>query len=164
MKKLSPVFFFLFTALSLYADDYRVSRAAYSVYAADLDLDGDVDIVNIQFNDSSGGFSENPVTGVAEESGLPASFSLHNYPNPFNSATVIQFSLRKAAEDLSVLIYNTKGQLVKTLFFGRHVPPGIHEVRWQGTDEHGRSAPSGVYCCVMKAGSRRKVRKMLLVR
>ena len=40
--------------------------------------------------------------------------SLQNYPNPFNPSTTISFNAENA-EDAEIIIYNLKGQKVRTL-------------------------------------------------
>lgn len=66
-----------------------------------------------------------------------------NYPNPFNPITNIQFSL-KDASDVSLMIYNVRGQRVKTLIQDE-MEAGYHSVVWNGRDDSGRSVSSGVY-------------------
>jgi hypothetical protein len=68
---------------------------------------------------------------------------LGNHPNPFNPATTIAFSLaRSGAVDLAVV--DLRGRRVATLVDGA-LGAGRHEVRWNGLDDRGRPAGSGVY-------------------
>jgi len=82
----------------------------------------------------------------------PRSFRLgRNRPNPFNSSTVITFSVpRPSAVDLSV--YNVVGQKVRTLLAGR-VEVGEHYVSWDGTDGSGGGVTSGIYFYRLQCGS-----------
>jgi len=74
----------------------------------------------------------------------PRSFRLgRNYPNPFNSSTVITFSITRPSS-VNLSIYNTAGQKVKTLLDGR-VDPGDHSASWDGTDGFGNEVTSGMY-------------------
>jgi hypothetical protein len=66
-----------------------------------------------------------------------------NYPNPFNPATTIQFSLRQPS-DVELAVYNLHGQLVTTLAAGVW-PAGRHAVTWHGDNAAGRPVASGVY-------------------
>ena len=94
---------------------------------------------------------------------LPAAFSLQlNYPNPFNSSTVIRFSLSKSTE-AEVIVYNLAGQQVATLVNGVR-PAGNHTVRWDGRDDDGRILASGVYLYRLRAGGHAETRKLLLLR
>jgi len=65
------------------------------------------------------------------------------YPNPFNPETNIAFSL---AQDSSVqlVIYNVKGQKIKTLI-NETMESGFHSVVWNGKDDLGKNATSGIY-------------------
>lgn len=81
-------------------------------------------------------------TGVNEN--IPAKTELTgNYPNPFNPITNIQFSL-KAESQVSLMIYNVRGQRVNTLI-QEEMQAGYHSVIWNGTDDAGKSVSSGVY-------------------
>jgi hypothetical protein len=75
---------------------------------------------------------------------LPQAFVLNqNYPNPFNPSTHIRFELPKAAV-VTLSVYNSLGQEVRRLVNGQK-PAGYHTIVWNGKDQNGRPAPSGVY-------------------
>ena len=65
------------------------------------------------------------------------------HPNPFNPRTQLRYEI--AAEgDVGVLIYDTRGRLVRRLFAGRlSAGPGFFT--WDGRDDAGNSMPSGCY-------------------
>jgi len=84
------------------------------------------------------------------------------HPNPFNPQTTIDFSLASSAA-VSIAIYDVKGALVKTLV-DETMPAGEHSARWNGVDEQGRSAASGIYFVRMVAGSYSQVRKILMLK
>jgi hypothetical protein len=50
------------------------------------------------------------------------------------------------------------------IFVLNNLAPGEHQVRWKAQDEMGRNLPSGIYFYVIKAGSKQKVGRMLLMR
>jgi hypothetical protein len=107
------------------------------------------------------------VTGVAEEQRKPEQFELaQNFPNPFNSSTIIRYSL-PAESYVSLKIYDAAGREIRTLV-DETVPRGIHSVTWDGRNEAGAPVPSGMYLyrmTVNKAGvSNQQAKKMLLVR
>ncbi len=71
-------------------------------------------------------------------------FQTSNYPNPFNPSTTIKYSMPSAGH-LKLCVYNVRGQLVKTLIDGVRPAGEDQTVVWDGTDERGSSAASGVY-------------------
>ena len=85
-----------------------------------------------------------------------------NYPNPFNPTTSITYSLKENAR-ASLVVFNTLGQKVRTLLDGP-VSAGKHTVVWDGKDDAGRVASSGVYICRLETGAYRKTIKMLFTR
>jgi hypothetical protein len=85
-----------------------------------------------------------------------------NYPNPFNPETTIRFSVAKA-EPVTIEIYNVKGQLVRTLV-NEVKAAGEHSVVWNGKDNRGSSASSGVYFYKMRAGKFSSSKKMILMK
>jgi Ca-activated chloride channel family protein len=88
-----------------------------------------------------------------------------NYPNPFNPETIIKYVLPsdKASYQVKIVIYDNLGQLVLVLK-DELQSPGIYIVKWNGQNAAGQAMPSGVYLCVLQAGSFKAMQKMLLVR
>ena len=101
---------------------------------------------------------------TAVEEVLPSAvFSLApNYPNPFNPATAIEFSLAQAAS-VRVVVYNSLGQPIRELL-DEALGPGSHRIVWDGRDGRGRDLASGTYFCRLRAGSQELVRAMLLLK
>ncbi len=85
-----------------------------------------------------------------------------NYPNPFNPSTAIPFAVPDHA-DVHLAIYNILGQKIRTLAAGQ-LAPGFHTLVWNGRDELGRQAASGMYLYLLEVGRYQQTRKMLLVR
>jgi FlgD Ig-like domain len=89
---------------------------------------------------------------------------LTNFPNPFNPSTTISFDLTaEITEDTELVIYNLKGQKVKTF----NVPPSQSQtfsVTWNGEDYNRKPVSSGVYFAKLKAGNQTATRKMLLLK
>ena len=91
---------------------------------------------------------------------------LPNYPNPFNPETWIPYQLAEAA-DVTLTIYATDGQLIRTLSFG-HQSAGIYQTKsraayWDGRNELGEPVASGVYFYILKvSGEFTATRKMLI--
>jgi len=98
-----------------------------------------------------------------EETKVPASFSLsQNHPNPFNSETVIEYSLPKESL-VKIAIYNILGQRVKTLLDKRE-SAGYKRVIWDGKNEKGKVVSSGIYFCRMETEEFVQTKKMLLLK
>ena len=74
-----------------------------------------------------------------------------NAPNPFNPSTVIRFGLPKDGYVL-LRIYSTEGQLIRTLL-SDNVTSGSRELVWDGKDDAGESAASGVYIAILSVPS-----------
>ena len=75
---------------------------------------------------------------------LPSQFVLHsNYPNPFNPTTKISYSISSASE-VSLSIYNIRGELVNKLASGLH-QPGTHSINWNGQNSFGEKVSTGIY-------------------
>jgi hypothetical protein len=95
--------------------------------------------------------------------GLPTSAYLsQNFPNPFNSSTTIIYGVPTPSQ-ASLLVYNPLGQLVRTLVDDRR-EQGEYEVFWDGKDQSGSAAASGVYFFVFSTEVFRSTSKVLLVR
>lgn len=85
-----------------------------------------------------------------------------NYPNPFNPSTTLKYTLF-APGVVSLKIYNIIGQEVISLFEG-YQPAGEFTLNWNGTDNNGRSAHSGIYIYRLEYGSSVITRKMTLIK
>ncbi|MCB5247552.1 MAG: M14 family zinc carboxypeptidase [Candidatus Cloacimonetes bacterium] len=99
----------------------------------------------------------------ADEIETPVVFSLQqNYPNPFNPSTSIVFSLPEEGPAW-LGIYNTRGQLVKTLLNGP-AAKGTHQLVWDGRDSQGKPVSSGIYLYKLVSGAQSQTRRMILVK
>ena len=94
----------------------------------------------------------------ANHNGLPGQFVLsQNFPNPFNPVTTIRYSIPKT-QKVELTIYNILGQKVMQV---------VNEIQTQGKHTvkiDARNLASGVYLYRLKAGSRVKVRKMVVLK
>lgn len=94
---------------------------------------------------------------------LPDEPSLaQNFPNPFNPATEIEYSLSEAGR-VRVDVINVLGQVVKTLVDGEQAA-GNHTVTWYGTDAANQQVASGMYFYRMQAKGFVATKRMLLLR
>ena len=132
-------------------DDNNVPQGTYYYRLRQIDFDGT--------NHLSEGI-ETVVSSVAGVSqATPLTFALsQNYPNPFNPSTTIQFSV-EAREYTTLIVYNTLGQLVETLFSGIAVPEQQYNIRFDGTN-----LTNGIYFAKLVSGSKSALRKMILLK
>ncbi len=94
---------------------------------------------------------------------LPKFFQLHqNFPNPFNPSTEIRYEL-PAEFHVRLYVFNILGQKVKTLVDETQTA-GRYSAFWDGTNDRGDAAPSGLYFYKIELGRFSEIKKMLLVR
>lgn len=121
---------------------------------------------NLDFDGSSGYFGPVMVTlqvGDNPTPQLPLITSLDSaFPNPFNPNTTIRFNLATAGHT-GIDIYNARGQKVRTLL-NRQMDAGAHRVTWDGRDDSGSPAASGMYFIIMLNGSQRYTQKAVLAK
>jgi len=85
-----------------------------------------------------------------------------NYPNPFNQTTVISYMLERSAA-IRIELFNAAGKRVAA-FEKDLQTPGEHYFRWDGRDERGTPAASGVYLCRLRAKDDERAIKVVLTR
>jgi M6 family metalloprotease-like protein len=85
-----------------------------------------------------------------------------NYPNPFNPSTVIQFDLGQESP-VNLSVYNTRGQLVKTLLTGSK-QTGSYSLIWDGTNDLNEPQSSGVYFYKLHYSKKQINKKMLMMK
>jgi hypothetical protein len=96
-------------------------------------------------------------------SSRPSAVELYrNYPNPFNMATVISYSL-SAEANVELTIYNVLGEKVRTLVNQRQ-SAGPKSLTWDGKDNTGSVVSSGYYFYRLKADDEAITKKMLLLK
>ena len=75
---------------------------------------------------------------------IPTTIALYpNYPNPFNSSTLISYYLPERAT-VRLTVYDLRGRLVTELGSGTY-EAGLHSLTWHGLDKDGRPVASGIY-------------------
>ncbi|MFC1561174.1 T9SS type A sorting domain-containing protein, partial [Candidatus Latescibacterota bacterium] len=103
------------------------------------------------------------VVAAVDVSTLPIGFTLgQNFPNPFNPVTTISYGL-PVTSHVTITIYSILGQHVKTLV-EEEKSPGNYFINWDGTDEAGKTATSGIYIYQIQAGNFKQSRKLMLVK
>jgi DNA-binding beta-propeller fold protein YncE len=110
---------------------------------------------------SGGSTVHGPVSVVLGD--IPAVFSLaQNFPNPFNPATKIKYSLPRDCH-VELVIYNVLGQRIQVLVDERQ-KAGYKSAVWDGTNSNGVAVSSGMYFYKIKADDFMETKKMLLLR
>jgi FlgD Ig-like domain/HYR domain len=84
------------------------------------------------------------------------------HPNPFNPETTVEFAL-SSSQPVRIAIYDVRGSQVKHLV-DQTMPAGEHRATWNGIDDAGRPASSGIYFVRMIAGRYEQTRKIVLLK
>lgn len=149
--------------------DIPVEQTSYDWTVPDMQTDqGRIKIVmdnnGFDYEDSSTDFVIQEVsTNLITEGAVTPHFQLKpNYPNPFNSSTVIRYSLtQKSLVDLQ--IFSLKGKSVNSLIRETQ-QVGNYQVRWNGLDNNGNPVASGVYLLRLQAEGQQRKQRINLVR
>jgi hypothetical protein len=96
-------------------------------------------------------------TGVVEQPAMQGYRLYANYPNPFNPATTIRFTLTDRRSTV-LKVYDLLGREVAVLVNG-DLDPGEHTVQFDGS-----RLASGLYVCRMTAGGYTTLVTMILQR
>ena len=70
--------------------------------------------------------------------------SLALFPSPFNPSTQVHFALPRAGMDASVVVFDVRGQRVRTLHDGAAATADLR-LEWNGRDDLGQAVASGIY-------------------
>jgi hypothetical protein len=134
---------------------------AWPLSLADIDSDGDVDVVagsssldEIRFWENSlitsvEGNSKNPVPGQFE--------LFNNFPNPFYPKTTIRYSL-PVSNVVSIKVFNALGTEIKILL-NEEKQAGSYDIEWNAD-----GYSSGIYFYSLAAGNFRETKKMILIK
>jgi hypothetical protein len=108
------------------------------------------------------GFQQPNDTAVDESTPMALTL-LPNVPNPFNPATEVRFGL-PSAQSVSLRVYDATGRMVRELIADRPLEAGFHSVQWNGRDQGGAGASSGIYFYVLETEAERLSGKMTLLK
>jgi hypothetical protein len=103
--------------------------------------------------------------GAAPDStpGIPVAFDLAPpAPNPFGTSTEISYSLPKRTP-VTLQVFDVTGRTVRTLVDGE-AGPGVHRVRWDGTDQANQPVTAGVYYLRVRTPAQDRTRSVTLLR
>jgi len=80
-------------------------------------------------------------------------------PNPFAQKTTISLDLKEGGE-VSLKVYNIRGQLVQTLHKGK-LERGTHHLEWNGCDFSGHACSRGIYLIKASQGSQNRTMRVI---
>ena len=128
-------------------------------------LGNEINTLNVGVCPGSFAFYQQPNAEIFtdEKNGILSDFLLMpNYPNPFNSNTIIPFYL-KNTNLVQLTIYNLKGELIAKLT-DDYFTSGYHSIIWNGRDQYGQLSPAGVYFAEIRVRGQVHVRKMMYLK
>lgn len=113
-------------------------------------------------------FAVNPTSLTLTTLGeVKTTMLFQNFPNPFNPETWLPYQLANATE-VSIMIYNVQGGLVRKLDLGVQQSGDYLDKRyaayWDGRNQFGEVVPNGIYIYDFRAGSFQASRKMAIVK
>ena len=98
----------------------------------------------------SGYSINNNSLNMFESNTLPNDYFIHqNFPNPFNSSTLIKYDLPKKSR-ISIILYDLMGKKIKTLV-DEVQDPGFKTIEWNGLGDNRAHQASGLYFCRIKS-------------
>ena len=101
-------------------------------------------------------------TTEIEKNETPA-ISAYNQPNPISTSTQIHYSLAFSGY-VDLNIYDVRGQLVRTILYGKYHSEGEYDAIWDGKDALGKEVISGLYFYRITVGGKQVTGKMVVQR
>ena len=170
----------LFISASLFAD-WDIGElllasdgAALDMFGKSVSISGNYAVVGATGNDDNGFNSGSayvfqndglfPVIEDIEANPLETKL-IGNFPNPFNKTTAISFYLTAAnRENPEIVIYNLKGQKIRTFQIPQSEISNINSVVWDGNDENNNPVSRGIYYYKLQTDKKDYIRKMILMK
>lgn len=132
-----------------------------SVYAVDVDGDGDMDVLSTStFDDKIAWYENLLIVGIVNNDLpiVPDKLLLYNnYPNPYNPSTTIKYQIPEMSF-IKLKVYDVLGNGIATLV-NEEKPAGSYEVKFDAT-----GLPSGIYLYSLRTGNNFSVKKMILLK
>ena len=108
--------------------------------------------------DFDGNYEYSDVIEITYHAAIPNEYSLdQNFPNPFNPATIIQYSVM-GNEFVTLIVYDILGNKISTLV-NEVKSPGSYKINFDGS-----KLSSGVYFYHFNAGNYSSINKMILLK
>lgn len=151
---------------------YRPSIGGVQAIAIPPDGRGTVNDTWVAWTEFAGGSSDNyevhvSATQLCSAGSVPSpdnvrGFRIRAVPNPFVASTALTYTLPRDGR-LRLGVYDPMGRSVRRLLDSRQIA-GTHAVTWDGRDDAGHLAASGVYILRLEAEGISDSRKLLLTR
>ncbi|WP_020402598.1 T9SS type A sorting domain-containing protein [Gracilimonas tropica] len=159
----SPVAVHLIEEMGMvfWVEDYLYSGDGGAIYSAQLDGSEKMMVKDLSWTRGAL-FVTNwnvATSSEAKQAELPDKVYLtNNYPNPFNPQTKIKYDIPEITE-VSLTVYNTVGQKVRSLVAGEVQASGSYEVTFDASD-----LPTGMYLYRLTTEFGTQVKKMTLIK
>ena len=144
-----------------FAERGHGAQVAVRVQSLELSLPGDLDLLAA---DHAAQLVEIQATRGGDHG--ESRFALdQNVPNPFNPHTRLSYTIPESSASglVELRIYDVKGRLVRTLE-NEVRNAGPINLTWDGRNNSGAGASSGVYFTQVRAGSERVTRKIVFLK
>ena len=145
-----------------FVDGHGTTTERHNYSYVDVNLLGSQYMYRLKQIDFNGQYE---YSDVVEVEIMPEEYALYqNYPNPFNPETIIRFNIPSASpEFVSLIVYDLLGNEIKRLVYDERTQ-GSYQVIWDGRNESGVRAGSGVYLYGLVTKSFRQYNKMVLLK
>jgi len=149
------------------SEEQLLLTAPWSISSFGVDQHNEMYIVRMNYSGSDSRiyrFNMDTSVGVGNSGySIPENYSLdQNYPNPFNPETNIGYRIPKLS-NVKLIVYDALGREVRTLVNTFQLA-GNYEIRWNGEDNFGKEAASGVYFYSLKSGDFNRTKMMSLIK
>ncbi|MCX6305823.1 MAG: aryl-sulfate sulfotransferase [Bacteroidetes bacterium] len=146
-------------------DNYPTYNGVFRAYryaATDPGLTGhDLTPGATMTGDPPGYWTPGTITDEHENNGIYKKGTIleQNFPNPFNHCTTIEFEIAQPAI-VTLVIYDLAGNQIRSLMH-QDISAGKFTRIWDGKNDHGIQAASGMYIYTLKADNRQLAKKMI---
>ncbi len=103
------------------------------------------------------------IASAPELKASSATISSIAFPNPFNSQITISYRIT-AESPVSIDIYNSNGEWVRTIFQSLSQSPGTYQSTWDGVSHNHKIRSSGLYFYTIRTKDATRVNKISLIK
>ncbi|MCD6595557.1 S8 family serine peptidase [bacterium] len=141
---------------------YSIPAGSFITYSAAIVMGSDLSDFQTNANQAKTIYSSTALH-TDETQKVPDDIALFGaYPNPFNSATEINYALTEPG-NVKLDIIDINGKVVRTIDSGLRKTK-LYTVKWNGCDYSGKTMPSGLYFARLQSEKTLLVRKLMLTK